>query len=257
MLDDGAATTVEMWGERGPVMLCVHGITSSRRSWARFAERLGTTHRVIAYDQRGHGDSAAVRGPMTLAQSVRDLQTVARSVSEPVDTLLGHSWGGAVVLLGGLELRPARVIAIDPMLTVAPGTFQTDYVEDLSDFFATAPADRDESIRAMYAGLAPLDLDGKVHAMRAMSVASLERLGRENNVDAGGWNVRERSASYPVPLLVLAAGIESVMSADDLTFLRERGGANVRIQSFPREGHNLHRTAFDEFADAVASFVET
>lgn len=245
---------METWGESGPIIACVHGITSSRRSWTRFAERFAATHRVVAYDQRGHGESAEVRGPMTLAQSLRDLGAVAVSIGEPIETLVGHSWGGAVALLGGLELRPTRVVAIDPMLYVPPGTFETEYVDDLRDFFKTAPASREPEIRAMYDGLAPVDVDAKLHAMTHMSVQSLERLGRENEVDTGGWDLRERIASYPIPLLLLVAGIESVMSSEDQTFLRERGGPHVRMHVFPNDGHNLHRTAFEEFVGAVQSF---
>jgi len=235
-------------------MMCVHGITSSRRSWTRFAERFASSHRIVAYDQRGHGDSAAVRGPMHLAQSVRDLSAVAASIGAPIDTLVGHSWGGAAALLGGLELRPARVIAIDPMIHVVPGTFEAEYVDDLREFFATAPATREPAIRAMYPELGRVDVDAKVHAMTDMSVESLERLGRDNDVDAGAWDLRERVVSYPVPLLILAAGLDSVMSPGDLAFVRERGGSNVQIRTFPNEGHNLHRTAFEEFAGAVEAF---
>ena len=191
---------------------------------------------------------------MTLERSTRDLGTVAALLPEGIDTLIGHSWGGAVALLGGLELCPARVVAIDPMIRVTPGTFESEYVDDLRELFAVEPAARESGIREMYEGLAPVDVDAKLHAMTAMSIASLEGLGRENRVDAGAWDLRERLAGYPRPLLVLAAGIDSVMTAQDLEFLRERGGGNVRIRVFPNDGHNLHRTAFDEFADAVASF---
>lgn len=236
------------------MILCVHGITSSRRSWTRFAEKFSSTHRVLAYDQRGHGDSAAIVGPMTLAQSLRDLRAVAASIGEPVDTLIGHSWGGAVALLGGLQIVPARAVAIDPMIVVPAGTFEAEYVDDLRAFFATPPAQREPLVREMYDGLAAVDVDAKLHAMTHMSVESLERLGRENNVDSGEWNLRERIAAYPLPLLVLVAGIESVISPDDLAFLRERGGPLVRIEIFENDGHNLHRSAFDAFARAVESF---
>ncbi|GAC1303296.1 MAG: hypothetical protein NVS2B3_09410 [Vulcanimicrobiaceae bacterium] len=192
---------------------------------------------------------------MTLERSQRDLAAVAASLEAPIETLVGHSWGGAVALLGGLDLRPARVVAIDPMIYVPPGTFESEYVDDLRDFFKQSPSAREPAIRTMYDGLAAVDVDAKLHAMTEMSVESLERLGRDNGVDEGRWDLRERIASYPIPLLVLAAGIESVMSSDDQRFLRERGGPNVRVVVFPNDGHNLHRTAFDEFAEAVARFV--
>ncbi|GAC1531840.1 MAG: alpha/beta fold hydrolase [Vulcanimicrobiaceae bacterium] len=253
-LGDGARTTVESWGTQGPVVLCVHGITSSRRSWTRLGERLSETHRVYAYDQRGHGDSADVAGPMTLERSVADLEAVAATLPEAVHLLVGHSWGGAVALLGGLSLRPARVVAVDPMIRVTPGTFDSEYVDDLRDLFAHDPAAREPGIRDMYEGLDRGEVKAKLHAITDTKTSPLEHLGRENDVDGGTWDLRDRIAAYPVPLLVCVAGIESVLSAQDVAFLQERGGPNVSMHEFPNEGHNLHRSAFDEFARAVEAF---
>ena len=78
-LDDSAGTTLESWGTQGPAVICIHGITSSRRAWIRTAKALQSRYRVFAYDQRGHGDSAIVSGPMTLARSLDDLRVVARA----------------------------------------------------------------------------------------------------------------------------------------------------------------------------------
>src|ERR1700761_818483 len=100
-LGGGDTTTLEQWGEGGPALLCVHGIGSSRKSWARTAEFFAASYRVYAYDQRGHGDSAAITGPMTHAQLVADLETVARAIDGPLAALIGHSWGGAMVLKAG------------------------------------------------------------------------------------------------------------------------------------------------------------
>lgn len=254
VLDDGKETVLQSWGTRGPIVLCVHGITSSRRSWTRLAEFLAPSHRIFAYDQRGHGDSADVAGPMSLAQSVRDLEAVRARLPGPVHMLVGHSWGGAVALLGGIAMHPERVVAIDPMIRVPGGTFDSEYVDDLRTLFALAPGDRAPAIREMYDGLAPVDVDAKLHAMTHMSIASLEHLGTENDVDGGAWDLRERIVRYPTPLLVCVAGIESVLSAEDQAFVAERGGPNVTVRVFPSDGHNLHRTAFDEFANAVETF---
>ena len=105
-LDDGTSTTIERWGTKGPVMLCVHGMTSSRRSWERVGQRYGDRFRVVAYDQRGHGDSAAVTGPMSLERAVGDLRNVAASIGGAA-VLLGHSWGGAVVIRAGNDYPSA------------------------------------------------------------------------------------------------------------------------------------------------------
>ena len=255
-LGDGAVTQVEQWGERGPVLLCVHGIASSRRSWRRTAEYFSARYRVVAYDQRGHGDSAAVAGPMTLERSLQDLAAVAAAVDGPIRGLMGHSWGGAVAILGGRRIACERVIAVDPMVHQAPGMWAADFVDDLRDLFAI-PADRRiPAIREMFAGSAAVEIEAKVHAMQSMRIESVEALGAENGADAGGWDVREALRDYPKPLFMpVADPSDSVISPADLTFVRDHGGANVSVEVFAGEGHTLQRTAFEKFAAAVERFL--
>jgi pimeloyl-ACP methyl ester carboxylesterase len=255
-LGPGVSTILEQWGTRGPAILCIHGIAGSRRAWERLGELLGTSARVYAYDQRGHGDSATVSGPMDLARSVEDAAAVADAVTDRVDLLIGHSWGGAVAILSGRRVRARRVIAIDPMIRVVPGTFESEYVDDLRETLSLERGSREGAIKAMYAGAHPSDVAGKLHAMMPMTIGALERLGRENDVDTGGWNIRKSLENYPVPLDILAAGVDSVMSADDLRFAREQGGPNVTITTFENEGHNLQRSAFDRFAALVLERID-
>jgi pimeloyl-ACP methyl ester carboxylesterase len=255
-LGDGDVTTLEQWGESGPALLCVHGIASSRKSWARTAGAFAGSFRVFAYDQRGHGDSAAVAGPMTHEQSVRDLLAVARAIDGDLCALIGHSWGGAIVLRGGHEVGCVRVIAIDPMIHQAAGRWASDFVDDLAAVLAAPVNAREGLIRGMYAGLPPLEVDAKVHALRHMSIEPIIALGADNGADAGAWDLREVVRGYPKPLLLLLADpSDSVVFPADAAFVREHGGANVTIEVFEGEGHALHRTAFDRFAASVRAFL--
>lgn len=254
--DDGKKTTLDVWGERGPVVLCVHGMTSSRKAWMRLAQRLDGRYRVAAYDQRGHGDSAETRGPMTLARGVDDLGTVVRALGADVLALVGHSWGGAIVILAGARDGARKVVAIDPILRVMPGTWRGDYLADAEALFALPRAARELSVRASLAAWHATDIDAKLHAVARMTAEPIARLGSENHVDAGGWDLLETLADYPKPLLVFAASPDdSVMSKEDVAFLKTRGGGNIRVSEFPEEGHNLHRTAFDAFATEVEAFL--
>ena len=256
-LGDGNRTTLERWGESGPALLCVHGITSSRRSWARFAEHAAATHRVFAYDQRGHGDSANVLGPMTLERSLLDLEAVTRAIGGDLRALLGHSWGGAVVILGGRRVACERIVAIDPMIHQAAGSWYGDFVDDLREVFGAPPQQREALIRAAYATLPPIEIDAKVHAMRSMTLEPIVALGDENQVDAGGWDLRDAIAAYPKPLLLLLADpSDSVVSADDAAFVRAHAGPKVRVEVFEGEGHSLQRTAFERFAAVATPFIE-
>jgi pimeloyl-ACP methyl ester carboxylesterase len=248
-LESGAATTIECWGEAGPAILCVHGIGSSRRDFARLGEELAGTHRVFAYDQRGHGDSAASE-PMTLDALAADLRAVADSIGT-VAAVVGHSWGGAVALVGGPKVARALVL-VDPMIRVAPGTFTSDYVDELAALLAHGPGEeRDDAVRETFAAADPRDRDGKVHAMHALELETLRRLGRDNDADAGGWDLRERLSALKIPTTILVAGDESVIAPDDLA----RTSPTVHIETFDGHGHTLHRSAFVRFADAVRAAV--
>jgi pimeloyl-ACP methyl ester carboxylesterase len=255
-LGDGHVTAVEQWGTSGPILLCVHGITSSRKMWARTAQYFSPKYRVIAYDQRGHGDSAAVAGPMTLERSLADLAAVAATLGGPIRGLIGHSWGGAVAILGGRRIACERVAAIDPMLHQAPGMWAADFVDDVREVLAIPPAGRGPAIRELFSGAPPIEIEAKVHAMASMRVEAIEALGAENGADAGKWDLREALRDYPKPLyLALADPSDSVIFPDDVAFVRDLGGPNVSIEIYTGEGHTLQRTAFEKFAAAVDRFL--
>ena len=256
-LDDGAQTTLERFGDRGPVMLCVHGMTSSRKSWERLAQHYAGRARVYAYDQRGHGDSAGVTGPMTLHRALLDLYNVMQAIPDPVDVLLGHSWGGAVAILGGRRFDVARVVAVDPMIRQADNPWYDDFLADLRGLFAKHGAERDAKVEEEYRmlGWGEVDVERKKHAVRTMTTLPIERLRDENPPDA--WDLRGDLEAYPKPLLLAMAGAnESIVPVEDLKSVRDRGGPNVAIRVFEDQGHNLHRTAFERFVQELDRFLE-
>jgi pimeloyl-ACP methyl ester carboxylesterase len=256
-LDDGTQTTLERWGDRGPVMLCIHGMTSSRKSWERLAQHYGDRFRVYAYDQRGHGDSASVLGPMTLHRALLDLYAVMQAIPDPVDVLVGHSWGGAVAILGGRRFDVQRVVAVDPMIRQADTPWYDEFLADLRELFALKGTARDAKIEEEYRSLGwgEVDVERKKHAVRDMTVAPIERLRDENPPES--WDLRGDLESYSKPLLLLMAGpADSIVPLEDLKFVRDRGGANIAIRVFEDQGHNLHRTAFERFVQEVDRFLE-
>ena len=85
-----------------------HGILGSRRNWRSFARRLTEAHPelgIITLDLRNHGDNAPVDGPHTLADCARDLAALGEHLGIDPAVLIGHSFGGKVVLQRASE-RP-------------------------------------------------------------------------------------------------------------------------------------------------------
>ena len=145
-----------------PVVLAVHGITGSHRSWAPVARHLGDAVTVLAPDLRGRGESARVGGPHGMATHVEDLLAVLDHTGCGRAVLAGHSMGGyvvarfaaaapdrlsaAVLVDGGLPLPVPPGIDADTLLEAVLGpslgrlrmTFPS--VETYRDFWRGHPA---------------------------------------------------------------------------------------------------------------------
>ncbi|POX47019.1 alpha/beta fold hydrolase [Streptomyces sp. Ru72] len=97
---DGARLHVEVHGTEGaPPVVLVHGWTCSTAFWAAQIRDLAADHRVIAYDQRGHGRSPASPTCSTKALA-DDLEAVLAATLAPGEraVVVGHSMGGMTVL---------------------------------------------------------------------------------------------------------------------------------------------------------------
>ncbi|MET7615917.1 alpha/beta hydrolase [Streptomyces sp. NPDC005408] len=96
---DGSPIHVEVHGpDDAPAVVLAHGWTCSTEFWAAQIADLAVDHRVVAYDQRGHGRTAAAAvGTDALAD---DLEAVLRAVLAPGEKALlaGHSMGGMTLL---------------------------------------------------------------------------------------------------------------------------------------------------------------
>ncbi|MEV4416370.1 alpha/beta hydrolase [Catellatospora sp. NPDC049609] len=92
----GGELRVGVWGERGPLVVAVHGITSSHVAWTLVAQELGRDHRVVAVDLRGRGGSRDLPTPYGMAAHAADIAAVIRAYAAGPVVLAGHSMGGFV-----------------------------------------------------------------------------------------------------------------------------------------------------------------
>jgi pimeloyl-ACP methyl ester carboxylesterase len=254
-LSDGGETTLQQWGERGPLVVGVHGLGASRRGWARIGEHLVDRYRLVAYDQRGHGDTARAT-EMTFARTVADLGEVVAALGEPVHALVGHSWGGAVVVGGGRELDVARVVAIEPMLQLAPGVWSASVLREYRTLLAGTLPEREAAIRRANAALPEVEIAAKLHAARFITFEAIDALGAQNRIDEGEWALRAQLDDYPRPLLLAVADEKrTVFGVDDRAYARAHGGQQVRIEPFAGASHSLQRDAFDRFAPVFDAFL--
>ncbi|MFD9441074.1 alpha/beta fold hydrolase [Streptomyces sp. NPDC060006] len=100
---DGARLHVEVHGAvddaTAPAVVLAHGWTCSTAFWAAQIRDLAADHRVIVYDQRGHGRSAA--SPVCSTDGLADdLEAVLAATLAPGEkaVLAGHSMGGMTLM---------------------------------------------------------------------------------------------------------------------------------------------------------------
>ncbi len=82
----------------GPLLILLHGITSTSDSWREVMPKLAERYTVVAPDMIGHGRSAKPRGDYSLgayAAGVRDLLAV---LGFERGTVVGHSLGGGIAM---------------------------------------------------------------------------------------------------------------------------------------------------------------
>ena len=110
---DGTRLAVAVLGREGaPTVVLVHGLGLSMCSWGRVPALLAEEHRIVAYDLRGHGESADARsGDYELGAHASDLAAVlAATLAEGQRAVVvGHSLGGVIILAHAAHARDHRV----------------------------------------------------------------------------------------------------------------------------------------------------
>ena len=86
------------WGGSGQPVVLVHGLASTCHIWDLVAPILSKKFRVVALDQRGHGESDKPDHGYDFATVADDLQGLIEELGMNSPLLVGHSWGADVAL---------------------------------------------------------------------------------------------------------------------------------------------------------------
>lgn len=86
------------WSKKGTPLIFLHGLASQSHMFDRVAPLLAKDFRVIAFDQRGHGESAKPRDGYDFDNVTRDVVALLDTLKIKRAIVAGHSWGGNVGL---------------------------------------------------------------------------------------------------------------------------------------------------------------
>ena len=103
------------WGGDRPPVMALHGLASSAHWYDIVAPLLRNDFRIVAPDQRGHGQTTQAPSGYDWATLSKDVSGLMDHLGIPQAAVLGHSWGGHVAsgLAAYAPERVSRVVMID------------------------------------------------------------------------------------------------------------------------------------------------
>lgn len=236
----------------GEPLVFIHAFSVDRRMWQPQVEAFDGRFRVVRYDLRGHGRSAAPAGPYT---GYGDLRDVLDALGIQRATLIGLSAGSEVALNFALA-NPARVTRLLlaspglggyrlPPLPWADATFQA---AAKGDFEAAARLWAETPIMALRKNQNQRD------AVRSLVVDNRRLWTYRRTEQPLMPPAIDRLAEIKVPVLVIT-GEEDLPYIADIAALIAKGVANGRHVVIRGAGHILNLDAPAEFSTAISDFV--
>lgn len=253
--DDGVTLRVRTdGGTASPPLLLVNSLGTDLTLWDPQLAHWTTSHRVVRYDQRGHGASEVPDGPYTLERLGRDALTVLDDLGIVRADVCGLSLGGLVALwlASHAPQRVGRVVLADTAARIgSEEAWRTraaivreqgmaavvDLV--LDRFFSDAyRAGDDPGLAQIAHGLRQVDPEGYAAGCDALAVADL----------------RTAASDVAARCLVLVGTEDAATPPADARALQELvpGAAYAELEG---AGHLANLERPDEFARLVAVFL--
>ncbi|HVV11732.1 alpha/beta fold hydrolase [Amycolatopsis sp.] len=203
----------------GEPLVLVHGHPFDRTMWQPQIERFGATHRVIAADLRGYGETTVVPGKTLLETFARDLAALLDKLAVPQCHLAGLSMGGQIVMefhrLFPERIRGLLLADTSPVAETAEGRRQRTEMAERLLREGLAPY-AEEVLRKMVAPGAP-EVDEHVLGMMRATVpegAAAALRGRAERPD-----YRETLATVRVPTLIVVGSEDEYTPVSDAELL--------------------------------------
>lgn len=113
----------------GSTIVFLHGLGLNRNFWSSTISELHT-HRCIAIDLPGHGESEKIATNGSMTSYVAAVRVVIEKLNLTDVTLVGHSMGGQIAMILALQI-PAVISKLVLVCAAGIETFTTDEAEKL------------------------------------------------------------------------------------------------------------------------------
>jgi pimeloyl-ACP methyl ester carboxylesterase len=266
----------EDWRGSGPTVICLHGITSQAHTWDQVAGALSPRYRVIALDQRGHGDSEKPAAGYSNADFAADLESFTQSLGLRTFILIGHSMGGRIAgyYAGVHPERLSQLIMEDPPFPRQPGQGASPIIErennrppsfaTMEDAVTFLGSEADLGSTTPYAERwGPEVMRRRVQdAMRQRADGAWEWKYSHRSVlnileqgqIQGDGPIMENAKKVTCPTLLIR-GAESHVCTPENAKAIQAAFPNCQVVTVPNVSHGIHAEQFEAFIAAVKEFL--
>jgi pimeloyl-ACP methyl ester carboxylesterase len=259
-LPAGRFRYLEWPGEGTPVVL-LHGLSGVAEVWQPVVNRLpGRRPRLLAFDQRGHGDSHPVERSYDIGAYVSDTLAFFDALGLNRPHLAGHSMGARVAMV--LAARHPESIRSVAMADIGPEQWKANW-ESTMDAFERMPkgfTSQDEAIAFASRGREMSD-EARAVFLSRLRAAPDGSLAWRANADALAEAVRShRSRNFwrdwervRPPALLVRGGDSRELRPHVYQRMQSTNSACSFVE-IPGVGHNLPLIAPKELAELFADF---
>jgi 3-oxoadipate enol-lactonase len=245
------------WEEHGsgPPVLLIMGLSFTHEMWFRVIPYLASRYRVIAFDNRGMGQSDVPRGPYSIRQMAGDASAILDAAGVAAANVVGASMGGMIAQ--ELALRfPRRVNRLVLACTSHGGFFSSwpDFTRFPRHIHGIRPDERERAlIPLLYGGATPRDrIEEDLQIRSRCSWCYQGFFGQMTGILT--WSSYRRLPSIDVPTLVIHGEDDRLVPPQNGKVVANRiRGAEFRL--VPHAGHMLLTDQPEMCAEIVLSFL--
>jgi len=254
------------WNPQGrETLVLLHGNSANAWWWQPLADALANTQfRLLALDQRGHGDSEWVRPPAyTPEDYARDLARFIEASGLVRPIVAGHSMGGISVLAFAAQFGQLARAAIAIDVAVSSTARRDRFLMRLKKLPTVIYPDRATAIERFRL----MPDEGAIPATVLAKIAqrSLERTAdgrytlkfdRASFIGGDGLDVRAAIRQIAVPTLLIRAELSRIMTVE-ATAGAAQSNSLVRVAVIPRAFHHVPLESPDLLGRAIVEFTAT
>ena len=252
------------WGpaDGAPVVL-LHGGSAHAHWWELFAESIGDRYRAIAFELRGHGDSAHAQPPVyRLSDYAGDIAAAVAQMRLPAFHLIGHSLGAMIAGVFAVSNPQAlsSLTLIDSQMRFSAAAVR--YLQRLSRFPHLVYRDQATAIRRFRV------LPTETNASRAV----IERMGSKafHQDGDGRWVLKFDRASLAqlepidlvpslahldLPICIVRGELSSVLTHEHAKALQDRL-PRARLLEIENAHHHVMLDNPSAFGVAMRTFLD-